>query len=227
MLYFLQGSQNGTFTLYLGPTNSGKTYQALQRLKDAPTGVYLAPLRLLALEVSETLLEWGVPCSMITGEERIEVEGANHTASTIEMLSLHKKYDICVIDEAQMLGDVDRGWAWTQAILGAQANEVCVIAAPEARIAIEKLLKLTGDPFEVVELTRLSPLKLLNSPTKGFSDIEHGTAIVAFSRSGVLALKGRWSAKLVNGLRFYMEHCHQKFVVFRPPCFPQVKLPIL
>ncbi|MBF0358422.1 MAG: hypothetical protein HQL70_07415 [Magnetococcales bacterium] len=178
------------FTLYLGPTNSGKTYQALQRLRNSASGVYLAPLRLLALEVSETLQEWAVPCSMITGEERIEVDGANHTASTIEMLSLNKKYDICVIDEAQMLGDVDRGWAWTQAILGVQANEVCVIAAPEARVAIEKLLKLTGDPFDVVELSRLSPLKLMNSPTKGFKDLEHGTAIVAFSRSGVLALKG-------------------------------------
>ncbi|MBF0379499.1 MAG: hypothetical protein HQL69_00680 [Magnetococcales bacterium] len=183
------------FTLYLGPTNSGKTYQALQRLRNAATGVYLAPLRLLALEVSETLLEWSVPCSMITGEERIEVEGASHTASTIEMLSLHKKYDVCVIDEAQMLGDSDRGWAWTQAILGVQANEVCVIAAPEARPAIEKLLKLTGDPFEVVELDRLSPLKLMNSPTKGFNDLEHGTAIVAFSRSGVLALKGEMEKK--------------------------------
>ncbi|MBF0193667.1 MAG: hypothetical protein HQL71_03875 [Magnetococcales bacterium] len=183
------------FTLYLGPTNSGKTYQALQKLRNAATGIYLAPLRLLALEVSETLLEWGVPCSMITGEERIEVEGASHTASTIEMLSLHKKYDICVIDEAQMLGDSDRGWAWTQAILGAQANEVCVIAAPQARPAIEKLLTLTGDPFEVVELTRLSPLKLMKSPTKSFNDLEHGTAIVAFSRSGVLALKGEMEKK--------------------------------
>ena len=178
------------FTLYLGPTNSGKTYQALQRLKDAASGVYLAPLRLLALEVSETLQEWGVPCSMITGEERIEVEGATHTASTIEMLSLHKFFDICVIDEAQMLGDADRGWAWTQAILGVQAAEVCVIAAPEARIAIEKLLELTGDPYEIVELQRLSPLKLMGSMVKGFKDIEPGTAIVAFSRSGVLALKG-------------------------------------
>ncbi|MBF0453443.1 MAG: hypothetical protein HQL72_01345 [Magnetococcales bacterium] len=178
------------FTLYLGPTNSGKTYQALQRLKEVESGVYLAPLRLLALEVSETLQDWGVPCSMITGEERIEVEGATHTASTIEMLSLHQEYDLCVIDEAQMLGDSDRGWAWTQAILGVQAREVCVIAAPEARPAIEKLLKLTEDPYEIVELARLSPLKLLKGSVKGFKDIEPGTAIVAFSRSGVLALKG-------------------------------------
>ncbi|MBF0447415.1 MAG: hypothetical protein HQL67_04365 [Magnetococcales bacterium] len=177
------------FTLYLGPTNSGKTYQALQRLKEAVNGVYLAPLRLLALEVSETLQEWGVPCRMITGEERIEVEDAQHTASTIEMLSLHQRYDLCVIDEAQMLGDTDRGWAWTQAILGVQAEQVCVIAAPEARPAIEKLLQLTGDPYEVVELTRLSPLKLLQSMVKDFKGLEPGTALVAFSRAGVLALK--------------------------------------
>ncbi len=184
-----------SFTLYLGPTNSGKTYQALQRLKDAPTGVYLAPLRLLALEVSETLMEWGVPCDMITGEERIEVPGAEHTASTIEMLSLHRQYDFCVIDEAQMLGDADRGWAWTQAILGVQATEVCVVAAPEARPAIEKLLRLTGDPFEVVELERLSPLQLMGRPTKGFESLEPGTAVVAFSRAGVLSLKGDMERK--------------------------------
>ncbi|MBF0188351.1 MAG: hypothetical protein HQL50_10555 [Magnetococcales bacterium] len=177
------------FTLYLGPTNSGKTYQALQKLKAAKTGVYLAPLRLLALEVAETLNEAGVPCDMITGEERIITEGAQHIASTVEMLHLNTPYDVAVIDEAQMLGDADRGWAWTQAILGVQAEEVCVIAAPEALPVLEKLLKLTGDPYEVVNLERLSPLKMMQKPVRDFSEIEPGTAVIAFSRAAVLGLK--------------------------------------
>ncbi|MBF0282962.1 MAG: hypothetical protein HQL51_00685 [Magnetococcales bacterium] len=177
------------FTLYLGPTNSGKTYRALKRLADAKTGCYLAPLRLLALEVADTLHQWGVPCNMITGEERIVVEGAHHTASTIEMLALQSRYEVCVIDEAQMLGDADRGWAWTQAILGAQADEVCIIGAPECRPAVEKLLKLTNDPFEVVHLERLAPLELMDKPVREFEELEPGTAIVAFSRSAVLSLK--------------------------------------
>ena len=179
------------FTLYLGPTNSGKTYRALRRLSEVRSGTYLAPLRLLALEVAETLNEWGTPCNMITGEERIELEGARHTASTIEMLDLGAHFDVCVIDEAQMLGDVDRGWAWTQAILGAMADEVCVIAAPEAEPAIARLLELTGESYEVVRTERLTPLEFLAEPVMRFSALEPGTALVAFSRAGVLELKAQ------------------------------------
>lgn len=179
------------FTLFLGPTNSGKTYQALKILAAAQSGTYLAPLRLLALEVSETLNSWGVSCSMITGEERIEVEGAKHSARTIEMLSVSQPQEVCVIDEAQMLGDSDRGWAWTQAILGAQADHVCVIGAPESLPAIEKLLELTQEPFQVVNLERLSPLKQLEAPIYDFSHLRPGTAIITFSRSAVLGLKAK------------------------------------
>ncbi len=178
------------FTLYLGPTNSGKTHQALKRLATAESGTYLAPLRLLALEVSETLNEWGVPCNMVTGEERIPVEGARHTASTIEMLSTGNRHALCVIDEAQMLGDPDRGWAWTQAILGAWADEVCVVGSPECRPVVEKLLHLTGDPCEIIELERLTPLQMVKKAKKNFHELEPGSAIITFSRAGVLGLKG-------------------------------------
>ncbi|MBF0626812.1 MAG: hypothetical protein HQL91_01185 [Magnetococcales bacterium] len=176
-------------TMFLGPTNSGKTYQALQRLIGAENGIYLAPLRLLALEVAETLNGWGVPCNMITGEERVLIEGARHTACTIEMLPLHHSYEVCIIDEAQMLGDADRGWAWTQAILGARAEELLIIGAPEARPAVEKLLALTGDPCQIHRLERLAPLQLMQKPLKNVRELEPGTAIIVFSRSAVLGLK--------------------------------------
>ena len=65
------------FILHIGPTNSGKTFQALERLKEAACGVYLGPLRLLALEVYERMNEMGVPCTMRTGQECIE-DGLHH-----------------------------------------------------------------------------------------------------------------------------------------------------
>ncbi len=68
----------------MGPTNSGKTYSALERLKEADSGYYLAPLRLLALEGYETLKRDGVNVSLITGEEEIIDEDSTHIASTIE-----------------------------------------------------------------------------------------------------------------------------------------------
>lgn len=64
------------FILHIGPTNSGKTHDALERLKQAEHGAYFGPLRLLALEVYDRLNSEHVPCSMITGEETLEVPGA-------------------------------------------------------------------------------------------------------------------------------------------------------
>ena len=72
------------FVLHIGGTNTGKTYEGFQHLKLARTGVYLAPLRLLALEGQETLLDAGVKCSLSTGEEEDVREGDTHVAATAE-----------------------------------------------------------------------------------------------------------------------------------------------
>ena len=69
------------FYIHVGGTNTGKTYQSLQRMKQASSGVYLAPLRLLALEVQETMLSAGVNCSMLTGEEEDIRPGSTHISS--------------------------------------------------------------------------------------------------------------------------------------------------
>ena len=70
------------FVLHIGGTNTGKTYAGFQRLIRAETGVYLAPLRLLALEAQETLLDYGVNCSLSTGEEQDIRESDTHLAAT-------------------------------------------------------------------------------------------------------------------------------------------------
>ena len=74
--------------MHIGDTNTGKTYQALEELKKAKSGAYLAPLRLLALEVQERLNNDGVLCSMTTGEEEDIIEGATHMSSTAEKLEI-------------------------------------------------------------------------------------------------------------------------------------------
>ncbi|RHY18848.1 hypothetical protein DYB25_005097 [Aphanomyces astaci] len=97
-----------------GPTNSGKTYEALLRLKQANDGLYCGPLRLLALEIYENLNMDGVYCSLITGEEKREIPSATHVACTVEMCNSSAVYDVAVLDEIQLMGDSERGWAWTR-----------------------------------------------------------------------------------------------------------------
>ena len=97
------------FILHIGPTNSGKTFTALQKFREAREAAYLAPLRLLALEVYENTNAAGVECSLLTGEEEAIVNGASHVSETIEMADLGKHYDVAVIDECQMIADESRG----------------------------------------------------------------------------------------------------------------------
>jgi ATP-dependent RNA helicase SUPV3L1/SUV3 len=84
---------------HCGPTNSGKTYNALCRFAEAKTAVYCSPLRLLAMEVFDKVNSLGVYCSLRTGQEIKDVPFSNHVACTIEMLSTDELYEVAVIDE--------------------------------------------------------------------------------------------------------------------------------
>lgn len=113
---------------HAGPTNSGKTHAALQAMRAAPAGVYCGPLRLLAMEVYDRLNGEGTYCDLVTGQERREVPGAAHVACTVEMSDLHRRVDVAVVDEIQMIGDESRGWAWTRALMGLPAAEIHLCA---------------------------------------------------------------------------------------------------
>jgi len=175
-------------TLHIGPTNSGKTYAAMQQLQAADTGYYLAPLRLLALEGYEGLKSKGIESSLITGEEQILDDEATHISSTIEMMNYEVDVDVCVIDEVQMIDDRDRGWAWANAIIGAPAKEIIMTGSSNAKEAIIQLAEYLGEELEIIEFERKNPLTLLESPTE-VADVKKGTAIIAFSRKEVLRLK--------------------------------------
>jgi len=180
------------FIALLGPTNSGKTHRAMEALAEADSGVYLAPLRLLALENYERLTnvrrEDGEPLavSLVTGEERRLAENATHVASTVEMLDTRTPVQVAVIDEIQMLADRDRGAAWTAAVCGAPASVVYLVGAPEARRAIEALAERLECPLEVHVLKRKAPLSMEPSAVRKIRNLRRGDAVIAFSRRNVL-----------------------------------------
>ena len=179
---------NTRYILHVGKTCSGKTYQAIERLKTASEGCYLAPLRLLAWEIAEKLNEAGVKCSLLTGEERIPVDGAKITSSTIEMLDYGINYDIAVIDECFMLADMDRGKHWLRAILEIQASEVHLILNEEVEELLSEILTIANKTFEVKRYARLTELRVDELPydTENPKD---KTIFVVFSRMKALLYK--------------------------------------
>ncbi len=191
------------FILHIGPTNSGKTFRSLERLKLAGCGVYLGPLRLLALEVYEQMNKYRVPCTMRTGQECIEEEASRVTASTIEMADFDENYDIAVIDEAQMVTDPDRGHSWTKAILGLRAGEIHICMSPAAEKAIIHLIELCGDDYEVERYERKTRLLCEDRPFVFPNDVEKGDALIIFSKKSVLDVAGRLEEKKINASVIY------------------------
>jgi ATP-dependent RNA helicase SUPV3L1/SUV3 len=185
---------------YLGPTNSGKTHHALIALQNAKSGVYLAPLRLLAMEIRDRLLAAGVPCNLITGEERVLMEGARHTASTIEMMNPSNIVEVAIIDEIQMLQDPDRGSAWTAALVGVPATQVFVCGSTAVTTPCRTAIESMGETHEITYLTRKTPLVLEDesicgkhySRQKLKPKLLKGDAIIAFSRKDVLTFSARF-----------------------------------
>lgn len=170
-------------TAYLGPTNSGKTHKAIERLKESKKGIYLAPLRLLAREIYDDLKASGIKVSLITGEEAIIDEEATHICSTIEMLNINENYDLALIDEIQFLADKDRGSAWTRALLGVNAKNIMVMGSTDTEEALLEIASMCKDEIEIVKFNRLSPLEFQKTIKK--SQLEKGDAVIAFSRRNV------------------------------------------
>ena len=179
---------NIRYVLHIGETNTGKTHQALQKMKEAQSGLYLAPLRLLALEVFDRLNAEGVPCSLKTGEEEKPMAGAEHISSTVEMFHEKDYYEVIVIDEAQMLADKDRGFAWFRAIMKANAKEVHIIGSWNIKMMLLDLLDEAD--IELHEYSRDIPLEV-ESKEFSLKQTKKGDALVCFSRRQVLETASR------------------------------------
>lgn len=205
----------------LGPTNSGKTHEALEALMEARSGVYLAPLRLLAMEVRDRLMNAGIPCNLVTGEERVMVPGAQHTACTVEMMDPTHEVRVAVLDEIQMLQDEQRGWAWTAALVGMPARTLFVCGDPSVLAPCQRLVRFMEESMELAFTERKTPLEVMahpveppratraadrggrqSPPWRGRKDrqrdtqgVVKGDAVVAFTRKDVLTLSARYRAQ--------------------------------
>ncbi|KYQ93013.1 Mitochondrial RNA helicase [Tieghemostelium lacteum] len=182
------------FVLHVGPTNSGKTFNALKRLTEAESGVYCGPLRLLAHEVYDKIIDKGISCNLMTGQTKIIDKDANHTACTIETLSTDQMVEVAVIDEFQMVSDLQRGWAWTKAILGVPAAEVHLCGDNTAVNLVQKICAITGDSMEIKNYERLAELRLSPKIPKP-KELKKGDCVIAFTRKKILEMKDLFEKK--------------------------------
>ncbi len=179
------------WTALLGPTNSGKTHRSIEAMAAAEHGIYLSPLRLMALENQERIEAMGVRCSLVTGEEEIIREGATHFCCTVEEFARfrHQHWDVVVVDEVQMMADSQRGWAWVDALVSAHTPQLMMTGPALIEPSLRTLCDLCEDKLVVQRTKRLSPVEVARHATT-LERLEPGSLLVAFSRKLVLELKG-------------------------------------
>lgn len=178
---------------HAGPTNSGKTHHALKRFFESKSGIYCGPLKLLAAEIYHRANENGVPCDLLTGEERKYANPDGYTKSphiscTVEMAQINENVETVVIDEIQMIKDIQRGWAWTRALLGIPAEEVHLCGEEAALDVIKKILAPTCDTLDVINYKRLTPLVVEEKPLQDLTKVQKGDCIVCFSKDNVYSV---------------------------------------
>ncbi|GAU91771.1 hypothetical protein RvY_03965 [Ramazzottius varieornatus] len=177
---------------HAGPTNSGKTFGAMEHYLKAKSGIYCGPLKLLANEVFHKANDRGVPCDLITGEERrlMNPDGgsSSHIACTVEMASTQVAYEVGVIDEIQMIRDTARGWAWTRTVLGLCVDELHLCGEAAAIDLIKEMLLDTGEDLEVKTYKRLTSLTISDRALQSFDNIQDGDCVVAFSKNDIFSI---------------------------------------
>lgn len=192
--YFWNNSNE--YILHIGPTNSGKTYNALKALKIASTGIYLSPLRLLAYEVYEGLNSEGILCNLRTGEEKISIPGAQITSATVEICPTNP-VEVVVIDECSMVADDYRGEKWLHAMLRVKGEQVHLILNEESEALVTNLLKATNNKFRIERYKRLVPLEVVETPF-GIKKLPKNTILVVFSRIDALTMKALFEKKSIK-----------------------------
>lgn len=187
--YPLARSKNRKIIFHAGPTNSGKTYHALEKFITAKSGVYCAPLKLLVAEVFKKCNERGTPCDLLTGEERQCVKGCNneadHLSCSVEMVNLQNNYEVAIIDEIQLIRDPTRGWAWTRALLGISADEIHLCGESAAIDLVKNICVSTGENVEVRRYKRLTKLEIENQAVESLNNVMPGDCIVCFNKNDI------------------------------------------
>lgn len=190
--YPIARSKKRRIIFHAGPTNSGKTFHALQRFMTAKSGVYCGPLKLLANEVFNKCNSMGTPCDLVTGEEHRYANDvtspSNHVSCSVEMANINNTYEVGIIDEIQLIRDPGRGWAWTRALLGLAADEIHLCGEHAAIPIIQSICLTTGEAVEIKEYKRLTSLEVETSALCSLQNVLPGDCIVCFSRSEIFTV---------------------------------------
>ena len=169
----------------LGPTNTGKTHVAIEKMLKFNSGIFGLPLRLLAREVYDKCIEKvGInKVALITGEEKIIPSTANYFICTVESMPKNKEVDFIAIDEIQMCADRERGHIFTERLLESRGTKLTMFLGSQVMATIIRELV---DNVEFEKKERYS--KLSYSGIKKISRLERKVAIIAFSIEEVYAI---------------------------------------
>jgi len=172
-------------TAVLGPTNTGKTYLAIERMLGHKSGVIGFPLRLLARENYDRAarLRGRRQVALVTGEEKIVPRGARYFFCTVESMPAERPFDFLAVDEIQLCGDAERGHVFTDRLLHARGAEETMFLGADT---VRPLLKRLVPEAEVISRPRFSTLSYLG-PRK-LTRLPPRSAVIAFSAAEVYAL---------------------------------------
>jgi ATP-dependent RNA helicase SUPV3L1/SUV3 len=176
---------SGAVTAVLGPTNTGKTHLAVERMCAHSSGMIGFPLRLLAREVYDRVVRMKGPAqvALITGEEKILPPDARWFLCTAESMPIDREVAFVALDEAQLGADPERGHVFTDRLLRARGREETMILGSEA---IRPLVRALVPDAEIVGRPRFSTLRYAGA--KKISRLPKRSAIVAFSAEEVYAV---------------------------------------
>jgi ATP-dependent RNA helicase SUPV3L1/SUV3 len=178
-------SASGRLTAVLGPTNTGKTYLAIERMLGHESGMIGFPLRLLARENYDRVvrLKGANQVALVTGEEKIAPPHARYFVCTVESMPLDRQVSFLAVDEVQMATDPERGHFFTDRILHARGTtETMLLGADTIRPVLNRLLP----DIDVVARPRFSKLSYVG-PKKA-TRLPQRSAVVGFSASEVYAI---------------------------------------
>jgi ATP-dependent RNA helicase SUPV3L1/SUV3 len=175
----------GRVTAVLGPTNTGKTHFAVERMLGHRTGVIGLPLRLLAREVFDRVVVrvGAARVALVTGEERIVPPAADYFVCTVEAMPLDRPFAFVAVDEIQLVTDPERGHVFTDRLMHARGTgETVFLGSDTAGALIGRLVPEAG----VVTRPRFSTLSFTGD--RKLSRLPKRCAIVAFSATDVYAI---------------------------------------